>query len=126
MHPFRPRDQLEYLVSSELTQIIVDPYEVRFLFGGPNVDASITIRAPFGYSDGRVEETFEPDKGCQTQNPIRFHALLGRKLCVLDVTPEGDQLSLGFENGQTLTISSEIGGPYESGSINGNGKLWIF
>lgn len=126
MHPLPSKDQLDYLVSSELTQIIIDLYEIRFLLSGPNADAGITVSAPFIYSDGRVEETFEPDKGCRTQNPVRFHALLGQKLCALDVTPEGDQLSLGFENGQTLTISSEIGGPYESGSINGNGKLWIF
>ncbi|MDA9424719.1 MULTISPECIES: hypothetical protein [Bradyrhizobium] len=126
MHPLPHKDQLDYLVGSELTQFTIGHYEVRFLLSGPNVDAGITVSAPFYYSDRRVEETFEPNKGCRTQNPVRFHALLGQKLCVLDVTPEGDQPSLKFDDGQTLTISFEIGGPYESGSIQGNGKLWIF
>ena len=125
MHPLPSKDQLDYLVGSELAQIIIDPYEVRFLLRGPNVDAGITVSAPFLYSEGPVEQRFEPDKGCRTQSPVHFHALLGQKLSVLDVTPEGDQLSLEFNGGQRLTISSEIGG-YESGSINANGKLWIF
>jgi len=126
MYPLPSKDQLDCLVGSELTQITIDPYEVRFLLSGPDVHTGITVRGPFFYSEGAMEERFEPDKGCRTQNPVRFHALLGQKLAVLDVTPVGDRLSLEFDGGQKLTICSEIGGPYESGSINDNGKLWIF
>jgi hypothetical protein len=84
------------------------------------------VASPFLYRDGDTVDRFEPDQGCHSQPPVRFHALLRQRLTALDVTQEGDRLSLQFEGGQELTIRSEIGGPYESGSINDDGKQWIF
>lgn len=107
-------------------QITIDPFQVGFLLSGPEVDVLITVSEPFIYRDGDLEDVFAPDAGSDTQAAVRFHALLKQKLLNLAVSSEGDSMILQFENARTLTIQSNVGGPYESGSISGRGGLLIF
>jgi hypothetical protein len=126
LHPLPTQEYLEYLVGSEMGQIIIDPFQVRFVLSGVEVAAQIAVSEPFIYYDGKIEDVFAPDDGSDTQAPIRFHALLRQKLLELSVSSDGAQLVLRFEKGQTLTIRSDLGGPYESGTISGRNGLWVF
>jgi hypothetical protein len=90
-------------VGSEVGQIIIDPYQVKFSLSGINVFATIAVSEPFLYRHHEGEDEFDPENG-PTQTPIRFHALIRQKLTALKVTPEGDRLSLQFENGQALIL----------------------
>jgi hypothetical protein len=125
LHALPPQEELEYLIGSEMGQITIDPYQVGFLLSGVE-DVLITVSEPFIYRDGNLEDMFAPDAGSNTQAPVRFHALLKQKLLDLVVSPDGDNMILQFEKGRTLMIQSNVGGPYESGSISGRGGLLIF
>ena len=96
MHPLPSQEHLDYLVGSELTQITIDPYQVRFYLSGLDVATGITVSSPFHYREGDTEDRFEPDSGCRGQGPVKFHALLMQKISALEVTPAGDRLTLQF------------------------------
>jgi hypothetical protein len=130
MHPFPPSDELSFLIGSELAQIIVDPYEVRFLLVSKRTQTELRSGNAFAYRDGEAEDIFQSSSGCRTQAPIRFHALLHQTVSALTVTAMGDELTLTFESGHLLTTFSEVGGKYESGMISGTvdgaDRLWVF
>ena len=117
-------------MGAELTQIIIDPYEVPFLLGSNRSLVELRSGNAFTYRCGDTEETVEPSSGCRTQGLILFHALLNQTVSSLTATGADDELTLAFESGQQLTIFSEVGGRYESGmisgSIDGVVYLWIF
>ena len=128
MHPFPAREALIHWIGAEIGQIIIDPYQVRFELDGISVLATITVSEPFLYRHDSGEDEFDPENG-PSEKPIRFHALIKQKLSALDVAPDGDQMTLQFENGQALIIRSEVGGPYESGTITdqiNGGTFWVF
>jgi hypothetical protein len=130
MHPIPPSEELSFLIGSEVAQIIVDPYEVRFLLVSKRSQTELRSGDAFAYRDREAEDIFQSSSGCRMQAPIRFHALLQQRVSALTATAVGDELRLTFENGQILTIFSEVGGKYESGMISGTvdgaGRLWVF
>jgi hypothetical protein len=130
VQPFPPTDELSFLLGSELTQIVIDPYEVRFLLVSNRSMVELRSGNVFAHRYGDIEEVFEPLSGCQTLGPVRFHALLNQVVTALAATAAGDELALTFASGQQLTILSEVGGTYESGMISGTvdgvERLWVF
>jgi hypothetical protein len=127
MHPIPLADEIHFLVGAELTMIIVNPFDVQFSFAGASDIAGLRSEAAFSYADEIGCDTFGVSKGCNSQGPMRCHALLGQKISTVVVTPAGDQLILSFEGRRLLTIYSEVGGPYELGSITHHDmKEWIF
>jgi hypothetical protein len=130
MHPFPPIDEIAFLIGAELTQIIIDPYEVRFLLVDSRICVELRSSRVFTYRTTEIEDLFEPSAGCKTQAAIRFHDLLNQRVVALSATTAGDQLTLTFESGARLIVNSEVGGRYESGlisgQIDGRNELWVF
>ena len=129
LYPLPPIGEIKFLVGAELTQIIIDPYEVRFRLVDSYASVELRSGHAFTYRTPEVEDIFECSPGCKTQAPIRFHALLNQKVAALSETTTGDRLTLSFQSGEQLIVHSEFGG-YESGMISGqiDGKnaFWVF
>ncbi|MGC2414440.1 MAG: hypothetical protein WA459_17275 [Stellaceae bacterium] len=75
MHPFPPIEEIAFLIGAEV-QIIIDPYEVRFLLVDSRIAVELRSGAAFTYRTTEIENLFEPSAGCKIQAPVRFHALL--------------------------------------------------
>lgn len=130
MYPFPPIDEIAFLTGAELTQITIDPYEVRFLLVDSRICVELRSGSAFTYRATEIEDLFELSAGCKTQPPVRFHALLNQRVVTLSATAAGDRLTLTFESGAQLVVHSEVGGRYESGlisgEIDGKNELWVF
>jgi hypothetical protein len=126
---FPPIQELQYLVGTELTQVIVDPFQVRFLLVNNLSATTLTSGYAFEFADcnGR-SESYRPCEKCSDFSPIQFHQLLNDKVSAVDLSADGLRLTLAFELGTRLTILSVLDG-YEAGTIacgGGSKRFWVF
>jgi hypothetical protein len=106
---FPPLDQLQFLVGEVLTQIVLDPYQLRFRFESGRC---IVVEGGLEHTlDGRTDICAKESRNLP---PLRLHRLLESR--ILAVTVEPYRLSLVFERGGALVIRSDDG-PYENGQI---------
>lgn len=129
MHRFPPIDELRYLVGAALTQITVDPYQVRFYLTDSRAGTTLTSGHAFEFkrSNGQTE-VHRPDQKSSNFGPSHLHEMLDDTVVDIDLSPDALRLCLSFARGSQLTMLSELHG-HESGTIacgGGSPKFWVF
>ncbi len=100
---------LGFLKGGVLIQLILDLYEVRFVF-----DNSTEIRSAhrFTFETAEPREISGFDLEVKPRPNFYFYQLMFEKIAHVDAEMD-DMLALIFESGNKLSVLSE-GGPYES------------
>jgi hypothetical protein len=122
-------DELQFLIGATMTQIIVDPYQVRFRLDGTQCGAQLTSGYAFEFkrSNGQTE-AYRPDQKSKKFSAIHFHEMLEDKLADINLSADGLRLCLSFSRGSELAVLSRLGG-YECGTIacgGGEKRFWVF
>lgn len=119
MTPFPTSDKLTFLLQGDawITQIILNAHTLTFrMANGCRIESAQTLI--YVAEDGSHTVHNKP---WRDEQPVRFHNLLEKPL--LGVTTSGLLMSLSFEGGHQLIITSDPA-PYEAGAVldpDGNG-----
>lgn len=100
---------LGFLKGGELTQIILDPYEVRFVFDNCTEVRSAHV---FAFENAETGEVSRFDLELKPRPNFYFYQLIFEKIELVDANAD-DRLTLKFESGNKLSILIE-GDRYES------------
>jgi hypothetical protein len=119
MHPFPPSSRLQFLVGKQLEQICLGRWRFDFQFEVGNV----VVEGNLEHIDA-AGAVHRHNTDADRTAPLYVQCLIGQK--VNAVAAERNCLSLTFERGDQLRISSE-NGRFEDGQIyNETGTLIVF
>ena len=109
MHPFPSRSELDFLLGEEFSQLVFDPYSLRF--GFLSEQWIVAVNVEYVDAKGRVERHGMESKA----QPSSLHRVLRHSIAALEVEPF--VLSLTLDDGSILRLFSGDG-PYECGQIS--------
>jgi hypothetical protein len=119
MRPFP--ENLTFLAGLELSQAVLNPYSVDFVFTDMATRLVVEFRFEYVDIDGTVHAYDIQDEWA----PVVFHPLIRAQDRITLVDVKEWRLSLTFASGRKLIVLSEEG-PYESGQIHHGTALTVF
>lgn len=117
MHPFPSRSELCFLLGEEFSQLVFNPYSLRF--GFLSEQWIVAVNVEYVDAQGRVERHEMESKA----QPSSLHRVLRHSIAVLEV--ESFILSFTLDDGSILRIFSDDG-PYECGQISSPDGLIVY
>jgi hypothetical protein len=126
VHPFPATADLPTFESTVIYTICFGPYQVDFVIGPESysvpeyIAIGVQHRLEHREADGTV---WFYDCQAASRSPTVLYRLFGKT--IISMSREDAKLCLGFDDGSSLTIFTEIDG-YESGSITWNGQQTYF
>jgi hypothetical protein len=120
MYRFKPTDDFSYLENCTFTQLVIDRYQVSFVFSeGYRLVSELAFRHVRKKSNEAI--AYDVQGGLDA---IHLHQLLEQK--VIAVTHNEWELKMVFENGEEIQVLTEEG-KYECGNITGPGmNFYVF
>ena len=113
---------LEFLRDGEIIQVVLDPFQVRFVF-----DNGTEVRSAFRFEIKKADsdEALYFQFGIQPRLAFDFYQLLRRKVIEIDAEAE-DHLVLTLENDDTLMflVEGRVGETLEISRFSGEKGRW--
>jgi hypothetical protein len=121
MHPFPPPESLSFFLGLELSQAVLNPYSIVFVFTDDRTRLVVESYLEYVETDGTVHAY----EGSGEWAPVAFHPLIRAQEAIMRVDVSKWRLDLTFASGRKLLVHSDDG-PYECGQIYRGDQLIVF
>ena len=121
MHAFPTPEALSFFHGLELSQAVLDPYALTFVFTDTRTRLVVESKIEYIETDGTVHAY--DIQGDWT--PAAFHQLIRDQDRIVSVDASNWQLGLTFASGRRIIVHSNDG-PYECGQIYRGDQLIVF
>jgi hypothetical protein len=121
MHAFPPHEALSFFTGLELSQAVLDPYALTFVFTDMRTRLVVESKLEYVETDGKVHVyDFRSDLAL-----IAFHPLIRAQDKIVSVDVSDWRLGLTFASSRKIIVHSD-NGPYECGQIYRGDQLIVF